>query len=123
MINRLNRTTTTVNKLLEYLTTCLAEINKAFEVAYAEEREQMIVQHQEQIQKMENTHPMQQNQAGTVGPATDLEFRIVQQKLMFTWLHWTREEQISNSVGTDEKSVMSGAFTIPGYCCLQLKPE
>jgi CCR4-NOT transcriptional regulation complex NOT5 subunit len=92
MINQLNRTAMTVNKLLEYLTTCLAEISKAFEVAYAKEREQMIVQHQEQIQKMENTHPMQQNQAGTVGPSPDLEFQIVQQKLMIAWMHWTREE-------------------------------
>lgn len=124
MIKQLNSTTETVNKLLEYLVTCLAEINDAFTVAYAEEKEKMEEKHQEQIQKMEQNHQMQQNQTRTMEPAIHLEFQIVEQKLQYTkWPEWTRDKQICNSIGTDEESVMSSKFIIAGYCCLKLKPK
>ena len=80
--------------------------------------------HQEQIQKMEQNHQMQQNQTRTAEPAIHLEYQNIEQKLQYTkWPEWTRDEQICNSIGTDEDSVMSGKIIIPGYCCLKLKPK
>jgi hypothetical protein len=124
LIKRLKGTKELVNKLLEYLVTCLAEINHAFAIAYAQEKENMEKKHQEQIQKIEENHQMQQNQTRTAEPAIHLEYQIIEQKLQYTkWPEWTRDEQICNSIGTDEDSVMSGKFVIPGYCCLKLKPK
>ena len=124
LIKQLKGTKELVNKLLQYLVTCLAEINHAFAIAYAQEKEIMEKKHQEQIQKMEQNHQMQQNQTRTAEPAIHLEYQNIEQKLQYTkWPEWTRDEQICNSIGTDEYSVMSGKFIMPGYCCLKLKPK
>jgi hypothetical protein len=56
--------------------------------------------------------------------STSDEYRIVEQKLQFThWDSWSREEQIANSIATDEASAVHGNLSIPKYCFLKLKKE
>ena len=51
-------------------------------------------------------------------------YRIVEQKFQFReWEKWSREEQIQNSLATDEATALSGKFSIPKYCFLTLKEK
>lgn len=119
MIGRLNIAKQTTNKLLEYLTTCLAEINNAINVAYEVEKSNMQSEHKKQVDEIERNQQNEQNKSGE----TELEFRMVDQKYQYTgWPEWTREEQINNSFGVEEKSVKTGRY-IPGCVFLQLKPK
>jgi hypothetical protein len=62
-------------------------------------------------------------QSKAQGPSTS-EYRIVEQKCQFTqWDNWSREEQIANSIATDEASAVNGNCSIPKYCFLLLKKE
>jgi hypothetical protein len=52
------------------------------------------------------------------------EYRIVEQRYQFTtWEDWSREEQMANSIATDEASAVNGNCSIPKYCFLTLKKE
>jgi hypothetical protein len=52
------------------------------------------------------------------------EFRLVERQHQFTkWLEWTREQQIENSIATDQESANNVKFYVPQYVFLQLKPE
>jgi hypothetical protein len=52
------------------------------------------------------------------------EYCVVEQKYQFThWDNWSREEQIENSIATDQASAVNGNCSIPKYCFLLLKKE
>jgi hypothetical protein len=56
--------------------------------------------------------------------ASTSEYRIVEQKYQFThWENWSRQEQIANSIATDQASAVNGNCSIPKYCFLLLKKE
>jgi hypothetical protein len=56
-------------------------------------------------------------------PSTS-DYRIVEQKYQFThWENWSREQQIANSIATDQASAVNGNCSIPKYCFLLLKKE
>jgi len=64
------------------------------------------------------------NRCTQVQEVSTREFRIVEQKYQFThWDKWSREEQIANSIATDEASAVNGNCSIPLYCFLVLKKE
>ena len=57
-------------------------------------------------------------------PSVEPKFRIVHQTFQFyDWEKWTRQQQIDNSYGTNEKTATCGKPCIPSYCFLRLKEE
>jgi len=73
-------------------------------------------------ERSQKIHYLAQSQAQ--GPSTPDIYRIVEQKWQFnSWEDWSREEQIANSIGTDEASAVTGNCSIPKYCFMKLKKE
>jgi hypothetical protein len=67
-------------------------------------------------------HYREQVQAQHALPTSD--FRIVEQRFQFTqWDTWSCQEQIENSIATDEASAVNGNCSLPKCCFLKLKEE
>jgi hypothetical protein len=105
MIKQLNDSTVTFGELHKFYTNCLLTIQG------------ILITHA----RNEAQH-LQELAEGQV--ASRDEYRIVEQKHQFTsWEKWSREEQIANSIGTDEASAVTGECSIPKYCFLKLKKK
>ena len=106
MIHELEKTANTVNRLMSNFRVCSNSIEDILMAQYQKQAEQL------------KEDPAEQHETATS------VYRIVKQKFQFTeWQKWSREEQIKNSMGTDEATALSGNCCIPKYCILTLKEK